>query len=610
MKTQKLKTGTKFAFLILSLLIVLVSMVHAAAPTFQAISAIAASTGADVTVTLPTHQADDILLLSVVVRDQNDTITVSGWTQIATVDRGATSRYWWFWKRAASASETNPLVDKSTATGNTYAAVITYRGAITTGDPWEVKGTPQTGTADPMVLTGITTLSDDSLVVAAVAGEDNNNASITTTGTDPAAYTEHYVESGAGADGVITFSEAAKTTAGATGNVSVNWNNAIPRGDGGILLALKPLPAMSTIYAINNSLTPNGAIMSINPANSTATIVYSGAPFVLGTRAAGLAQCPDGMLYFIEGSANGTLYRFNPNTPAVAPVAIGNTNIDMIRMTCHPTTGVLYGMPSSVNNLYTINTATAATTAIPITLPGITPPAAGSGDIAFDADGTLYFVGETTAGSAATERLWIINLATNALENVGAVTGLPNVANGIAFDNSGNVLLSLSTQTRLYTVSVDGGAATPIGAAGAMPAVFDLSSINVLQLTKTNNSVFSPDTSFTYTVVLTAGAKLGGAVFTDPAVANLNVSSVTCAAAGGATCPGSVTVAAMQGAGITIPAMPIGGSVTFTITATVTGNPTGTLTNTASVTLSGQTNSASDTDAIKKVTIIRWREVY
>ena len=184
------------------------------------------------------------------------------------------------------------------------------------------------------------------------------------------------------------------------------------------------------------------------------------------------------------------------------------------------------------------------------------------------------------------------------------------MANGIAFDNSGNVLLSLSTQTRLYTVSVDGGAATPIGAAGAMPAVFDLSSINVLQLTKTNNSVFSPDTSFTYTVVLTAGAKLGGAVFTDPAVANLNVSSVTCAAAGGATCPGSVTVAAMQGAGITIPAMPIGGSVTFTITATVTGNPTGTLTNTASVTVSGQTNSASDTDAIKKVTIIRWREVY
>ena len=102
---------------------------------------------------------------------------------------------------------------------------------------------------------------------------------------------------------------------------------------------------------------------------------------------------------------------------------------------------------------------------------------------------------------------------------------------------------------------------------------------------------------------------VNNAVFTDPVVANLNVSNVTCVAAGGAVCP-AVTVAAMQGAGSTIPFMPIGGSVTFTITANVTGNPTGMLTNTATVTLSGQTNSASDTDAIKKVLITRWREVY
>lgn len=609
MKIQKLKTWTKFAFLILSLLLTTASLAQAIMPPwYQAFSAIAASTGANVTVTLPAHQADDILLLSVVVRDQNDTITVAGWTQIATVDRGAVSRYWWFWKRAASSAETNPLVAKSTGTGNTYAVVITYRGAITTGDPWEVKGTPQTGTADPMVLTGITTVSADSLVVAAVAGENNNNNSIITTGTDPAAYTEHYVESAVGADGVITFSEAARTTAGATGNVSVNWSNAIPNGDGGILLALKPPPVMATIYAINNSLTPNGAIMRINPANSVATIVYSGAPFVLANRAAGLAQCPDGMLYFI--GQTGTLYRFNPNTPSVAPVVIGNTGLDMIRMTCHPTTGVLYGMPSAVNNLYTINTTTAATTAIPLTLPGITPPANGSGDIGFDADGTLHFVGEGTAGNAATVRLWIINLATNTFENLGAVTGLPNVANGIAFDNSGNVFLSLTGQTQLYTVSVDGGAAAAIGIAGAMPAaVFDLSSVNVLLFTKTNNSAFSPGVPFTYTVVLSAGAVVNNAVFTDPVVANLNVSNVTCVAAGGAVCP-AVTVAAMQGAGSTIPFMPIGGSVTFTITANVTGNPTGMLTNTATVTLSGQTNSASDTDAIKKVLITRWREVY
>src|SRR3989304_4847134 len=99
--------------------------------------------------------------------------------------RATTARCWGAREGAASASETNPLNDKSTGTGDTYAAVITYRGAITTGDPWEGKGAPQPGAADPTTLSGITTLTAESLVVAAVAGENENNSSITTTGTDP-----------------------------------------------------------------------------------------------------------------------------------------------------------------------------------------------------------------------------------------------------------------------------------------------------------------------------------------------------------------------------------------------------------------------------------------
>jgi uncharacterized repeat protein (TIGR01451 family) len=90
-------------------------------------------------------------------------------------------------------------------------------------------------------------------------------------------------------------------------------------------------------------------------------------------------------------------------------------------------------------------------------------------------------------------------------------------------------------------------------------------------------------------------------VFKDPAVTNLAVSSVTCAVtSGSATCPaaGSVTVAAMQGAGITIPSMANGSVVTFTVNAQLDNNPTGTLTNTATITSNGQTASASDADTI------------
>src|SRR3972149_4395489 len=73
----------------LSFILITPDSARAAAPTYQAFSAIAASTGADVTVTLPSHVANDIFLMEVIVRDVNVTITwPSGWTQIATVDGG------------------------------------------------------------------------------------------------------------------------------------------------------------------------------------------------------------------------------------------------------------------------------------------------------------------------------------------------------------------------------------------------------------------------------------------------------------------------------------------------------------------------------------------
>jgi uncharacterized repeat protein (TIGR01451 family) len=73
---------------------------------------------------------------------------------------------------------------------------------------------------------------------------------------------------------------------------------------------------------------------------------------------------------------------------------------------------------------------------------------------------------------------------------------------------------------------------------------------------------------------------------------------VTCAAAGGATCPVGFTVAQMQGGGIAIPPMPAASSVTFSVTAAVSGNASGSISNTALVTVLGQSNSATDTNTL------------
>lgn len=65
-----------------------------------------------------------------------------------------------------------------------------------------------------------------------------------------------------------------------------------------------------------------------------------------------------------------------------------------------------------------------------------------------------------------------------------------------------------------------------------------------------------------------------GAVFRDPVVAGVDCSAATlsCSAAAGAACPAALDVAALQGAGLIIPTLPAGGSVTFAMSCTVTAS--------------------------------------
>lgn len=141
-------------------------------------------------------------------------------------------------------------------------------------------------------------------------------------------------------------------------------------------------------------------------------------------------------------------------------------------------------------------------------------------------------------------------------------------------------------------------------------------SVNVVVLpviTKSNGgTTINPGANTTYTVVITnnSGGTLQNAVFTDPAVTNLTVNSVSCAAAGGAACPtmtSSAMITAMQDitpvtGGILIPSadLPNDSSLTFTIDATLSsGAPVGShLINTANITVGGFTASDVDDDLI------------
>lgn len=118
-------------------------------PRVVAQGSIVAVTTGNLTVTLPTHQADDILVVTVVGWVPNSTgtatMSLSGWDQLHSQTTGSPIDGEWaiWWKRAASGSETNPTITRpsgwDTGANDTAWAgrAYTVRNAIESGNPYD-----------------------------------------------------------------------------------------------------------------------------------------------------------------------------------------------------------------------------------------------------------------------------------------------------------------------------------------------------------------------------------------------------------------------------------------------------------------------------------------
>jgi uncharacterized repeat protein (TIGR01451 family) len=95
-----------------------------------------------------------------------------------------------------------------------------------------------------------------------------------------------------------------------------------------------------------------------------------------------------------------------------------------------------------------------------------------------------------------------------------------------------------------------------------------------IQISKTDNqtTVISGQ-ALTYNIVVNnqGPAAADGASVSDPAVAGLNCTAVTCTGTGGAVCPSApISIAAFQNApGVAVPTLPSGGTATFALSCTV-----------------------------------------
>lgn len=233
-------------------------------------------------------------------------------------------------------------------------------------------------------------------------------------------------------------------------------------------------------------------------------------------------------------------------------------------------------------------------------LPITTPP---SGDTFLDLDGVPQSTTDTCGDGNSSlngtgngvKRMTGVTLPCYASPSSGGKLYVPFV---VSWDNQKSPIGSLCTSNLFPVPNTTSKCNVPAGTVSIDVVVLP-------KISKTNGgTTLNPGATTTYTVVILndSGGTLLDTVFTDPVVTNLTVNSVSCAAAAGATCP-TTTVAAMQGAGITIPStsLPNNSYLTFTINATVSSGAVigSLLRNTATATVGGShSTSAYDEDEI------------
>lgn len=133
--------------------------------------------------------------------------------------------------------------------------------------------------------------------------------------------------------------------------------------------------------------------------------------------------------------------------------------------------------------------------------------------------------------------------------------------------------------------------------------VFVCTGTTDVQVNKTGPFNVAPGTAVTYKIYVTNNGtgNASNVVVKDPAVANFTATSVTCESGWGnggeSTCPGSVTIAELQGSGLIIPSLPNGSAVVFTVNGTA--GSSGSITNTATVEFTGDSNPGNNNSTVE-----------
>jgi len=180
-----------------------------AAPTLQAEGAQNQVTSGTLTLTLPAHATDDILVSIVLFwlpATAGSAATIpdlAGWTKAGSVMFPGTpdGEVAFFWKRAASGAEANPVFTRGaswdTGTDGIYAGrAHVIRGCVTTGDPWDELDATVAHTTANQAVDAVTVSGSERMVVQFLGKTDDFATAPTISGWTAGSQTE----SGTGTD--------------------------------------------------------------------------------------------------------------------------------------------------------------------------------------------------------------------------------------------------------------------------------------------------------------------------------------------------------------------------------------------------------------------------
>jgi len=220
----------------------------AAGPTFQAAGTAVGGTST-VNIDWPTHQADDIGLLTcetaggqpATLTDPMTFLAVTNSPQATGVTTAGTQITVW-WARAFNS--TMPTVRVADAGDHTYCVITTYRGVINHGTPWDITaGSVKAGATTTTTFDAVTTTVPNTLIVN-IASRDTDSAAAAWSGWTNAttgAPTEQFdAGTTSGNGGGIGIATAAWATTGSSGATTATVSSSI---NAEMTIALKPNPA-------------------------------------------------------------------------------------------------------------------------------------------------------------------------------------------------------------------------------------------------------------------------------------------------------------------------------------------------------------------------------